>query len=370
MRLPLEIRYKIYKILIVRLYGGRNQDLHELALGNGIRFKVSDGDYDCAFPEIDFDLVVTGIPDQRNINSNGGPHDVNPVNLFEIYGAVRDDTASDLQVPSGWTASIVTSTKLQDISEDSAENASDESSDDDEEMKQCSEDGVGLWRPACGVRVDRAMDPDPDCLDERHDKTAFLDDCTCSYRQREDYDVIRRLSHVSSQITQELGACLWENATGDFEDPEVFFLFIRERPAVLRHIKGLVLNVQCYADPFDTLTSNLIEICDFVSKTLDLRFCTIRLFTSLTSELRFQFGNTHFLANEKVKEWKAAFQSLNIREKFDLRLDRQWGSATYGEIGSDDIGRLQQTLLDLWLPDCLRQREMAEEAVYLRSRAQ
>jgi hypothetical protein len=356
MRLPLEIRRMIYKICIGRIYGGHDQDLLELALGNGIWINVSDGEYDSAFPAIDFGLVVAGIPDRRSLDPNGGPDDLDPVDLFEAYRAAQGHRAGGLRVPA-WPT------------EESAEDPSDESSDEDEEMaecSECSEDGAGRRQPAYEIWVDRAMYLDPDCSGEWCE---ILETCTCTYRRRGDYDAIRHLSQVSRQVTRELGECVWENATVDFEDPEVFFLFVRERAAAVRYIRGLVLNVQCHADPFDTLTCNLVEICDFASQALDLRFCTVRLFTSLTMELGLQPGKPHLLAHAKVEEWKAAFRRLRVRERFDVRVEPQWVSDTYGEMGSREVGRVRQMLLGLWLPDCLRQRDMMEEAVYLRSRA-
>jgi hypothetical protein len=368
MKLPLEIRYKIYKILVAPLFGGRNRDLPEMAVPRGIRFKVSDGDYDCAFPELDFGLSVTAASRQPDCGSGEGPED-----FLEIYKALQYDSASDSQVPSGWTASAGAGDWFQATSEDSAEETSEESSDEGQNMAELFEvnleDEVSVWRPACDVQVDRAIDPDPNCSDEWHDYPELLDNCRCSYRQRQDYDTIRCLSYVSRQFNRELGECLWENAIVDFEDLEIFFLFFKDRTAVLRHIKGLVLNIQYYGDCFDTCTSILIEICKFVSQNLDLQFVTIR-FATQESLL------DNILAVEKVHEWAAAFRSLQIREKFDLCLVisnvefSRRDSADTDESGGDDDKKLQQKLLDLWLPDALRQPEMTKEVAYGLSRAQ
>ncbi|KAF4634815.1 hypothetical protein G7Y89_g3288 [Cudoniella acicularis] len=46
MRLPLEIRLKIYYILLSRLHGGHNEDLPKMARSHGIRFKVADGEFE------------------------------------------------------------------------------------------------------------------------------------------------------------------------------------------------------------------------------------------------------------------------------------------------------------------------------------
>jgi hypothetical protein len=359
MKLPLDVRYKIFKILVAPLSGGRNQDIPFMPLGHGIRFKISDGDYDPAAPELDFDLS-TDAQSQYDCISEDDSDDLSEC------GALQNESTSDSRIPSDWTASMVVNSYFNDTPEDSSEEMSEESSDEDQEMSESSRGGeVSVWHPIYDVRVDRAMEPDLGCKGEFHDIPELLDDCTCFYRQRQTYDSIRSLSHISRQFTRELGECLWQNAIADFEDLECFFPFIRDHTATLRHIKGLILNIQYYEDYFDTRTYTLSEICKFVSENLNLRFIIIRFATqgSLLNGL---------LATERVREWGAIFRSLQIQEKFDLRLVVSNVVCPTGayEIRRIDPEKFQQKLLDLWLPDTLKQAKSTEEEVYRLSRAQ
>ncbi|KAH9205652.1 hypothetical protein DL95DRAFT_451121 [Leptodontidium sp. 2 PMI_412] len=358
MKLPLGIRNEIYKILLARLYGGRHDDLHKDAVGSGIVFRISDGQYHPGYPEVHYDLSITGNPCERNVEQSGEPSDpLRLVDVFATYEAMQNNAGGDIQEPKGWIASRPTSAQLLELSESTGEDvetSEDDSEDDSDDLVQPPTENYQHRQPV-EVTIARAMDPEPECSDEVHDSSWRLDDCNCYYRTPADYDFVRDLSQVSPHFTRELGACLWENATLDFLDPAAFFLFFKTRPAIVPYIGGVVLNIQCHGDLYDILTPVLAGICDFASKYLKLRSFTVRLSTILTVLEGSRSSYAYQFADSRINEWKEIFRNLKIERQFDVRLDRHYPWVDI--LGESEIERLEQKIRDLWLPDSVRQQE-------------
>ncbi|KAK0610861.1 hypothetical protein B0T14DRAFT_314764 [Immersiella caudata] len=71
LRLPLEIRRRIYRFLLARLFPGRHLHLHENAVADGIRFVVEDTEYSPGWFEVDYDLHVPGPAENRTVDDRG-----------------------------------------------------------------------------------------------------------------------------------------------------------------------------------------------------------------------------------------------------------------------------------------------------------
>ena len=371
MKLPLEIRYKIYKILLAPLCNDRQTSgfgigTPEISITHGFRFKVYDGEYDSALPEIDSGHFIA--PGEQQ--SSKGPEE-QPYSNLEIYRALQDGTAADSQVPSGWTASERVSDYFQDTSEDSAEDTSEDSSDEDEdvdmelsEFPEVNLEGVNpLLHPAYEVGLDQNMAVSPHCLATRHEVPEWLSNCSCSEEHKDDLVNIQRLSRISRHFTIEFGECLWENAIIHIENPELFFVFFRDRPALPKHIKGLVLDVQYshedQEDFFDTSASLLIKISEFISQHLDLRSISLHLAT----DWRFVHDIPNMGSKEKFDIWTAIMRSLKTTEEFVVHLNNR------NHMTRDDPKKIEEKILELWLPTSLTQARMTEQDVYRNSRS-
>ncbi|KAF4634814.1 hypothetical protein G7Y89_g3289 [Cudoniella acicularis] len=192
---------------------------------------------------------------------------------------------------------------------------------------------------------------DPKCFFDNYRDNGIecIDDCTCDWRDKQDYENICVLSHISHQFTHELATCLWQNAVLDFEDLELLFDFVRDRPSVLRYVRGVMLTIWGCDDFLDTSTSTLKEVCKCISENFDLNSVTIRLFIPISLV-------DNLMDVEKLKSWTPLFRSLRIREKFEvcLSLCNTEGLITGIILRDGGTGELETKLSNSWLPDTLR----------------
>jgi hypothetical protein len=209
--------------------------------------------------------------------------------------------------------------------------------------------------------------------------------CPCIHAPPAPFLDIISLSQVSRQITRELGECLWESATVKFEDPGTFLTFARERPAALPFIRGIVLELDCSPESrnLNTDTTELEAMLSFVSENMDLRFFDVELRVLLFRDG--SIGPESPLPNlmgSTAVAWTPLFRALRRADAFDVRV------LELGELSStmpphknpnpwingrqallpQPLADLARTVLGLWMPDCLGEKEAGEEASYLRSR--
>ncbi len=308
MKLPLEIRHMIYRMLLAPLAEDRStthfkHEFDGLSMGQGFRFEVYNINYHKRVPETDYEYYTRDVPEGQ----------------LETYQALQDEIFDKFQVPSGWVES------------------------------EGSGDGVPLWRrPRYEVELQDDESIHPDCP-ARHDYQRGPDeDCTCNYLQMRELDFIHGLSHVTPQFTAEFGECVWENAMVVFQDPELFFVFFQDRPGILRRIKGIILELRYkHEDDFNTSGALLIKISEFVSQHFDLKLLSIRLYTDLAY-------SADPLVLEELDEWTTAFRGLSIREKFVVDIP--------GYFANDKVQQgLIELLRELWLPDSLREDERKKQ---------
>ncbi|KAH6662807.1 hypothetical protein B0J14DRAFT_282251 [Halenospora varia] len=408
MNLPIEIRFKIYRILAQNIFGGRNHDLPVMAGKHGIRFKIEDVDW--KFPsEFGGDSVVdvpTLFPARDIIEirddseSDGGVIDLTmsdeeeeseeegvstnragpDIDVVEIWKRISDGTITDSETPSGWLAWNPPHGYDQFVETDSESAAETEKDSDDEVewdylMHKERREAARAWE----LQIDRAMSIDLTCYyaEENGIENHGNQDCGCPHRYREDYENLRKLSHISHHFTHELGKSIWANSVldlGSLDDFTALSTFVHERPMAVKYIKGLIFSIQYYEDGFDTPTAALTDILKCINDNFDLRFITVRFTTEthLLNGLSGPLGNdvsTPFFEREKIKEWTPLFGGLKVREKFDLRVyairidpvnpSRRF---IYPDISCNQpVLEVQGELREVWMPDVLRTPSLDEK---------
>ncbi|KAH8672154.1 hypothetical protein BGZ60DRAFT_406660 [Tricladium varicosporioides] len=399
MDLPIEIRFKIYRILSASMLGGRNHDLPLMAGKHGIRFKLEDAEWDIpskfgegSIPdpmlftardifeindesEIDGGVIdLTMSEEEEESDESASTNLAGPdIDVVEIWKQINDGTITDSETPSGWLASNPRHGYDRFVETDSESAVETEKDSDDEiEWDYLMRKGNRVKARAWWLQIDRAMSVDSTCYYsveygiENHGNQ----DCNCPHRYREDYENVRTLSHISHHFTRELGESIWANSVLDLsslDDLTALSKFVRERPMAVKYIKGIIFSIQYYEDGFDTPTSSLADILNCINNNFDLRFITVR-FTTETHLLDGSSGPlgddtiTPYLERGKIKEWTPLFRSSKVYEKFDLRVcavrvdpvnpARRF---TYPDLSCDRPAlEVQGKLMEMWMPDILR----------------
>ena len=187
-------------------------------------------------------------------------------------------------------------------------------------------------------------------------------------RNSADYNALRRLSHVSRPITQELGQHFWDNATLEIQygmQHEDIESFIDRRPAAVPRIKSLTLEF-AYIPHLDIFMP-VAEICATIAQYFDFR--TAVLIVWLQSDSRSDDLDSH-----ETERLTAAFRRLKVRERFEVHVrlvfEERNTTCVKGNplLCLDAAAELQATLQRLWMPDTLRDTATTDEAVYRRER--
>ncbi|OAX82734.1 hypothetical protein ACJ72_02917 [Emergomyces africanus] len=348
MKLPVEIRYKIYDFLLESIRRSDYEDLPEMKGSNGF-FPLNTGTKrTCA----------------RRMED-----------LFELYKAIREGTADAAQVKRGGYLRLTAQFDVsRDIDEMTAVSTSDEGGDEDEDeddhhyydsdkgaeehdeilmkmndLPPHGEDSFGpSCHPTCGLEVYKGPDTaycvwTPIQL-QAHPCYNHL------YKERTkvDFNFLSPLFYVSREFTRDIGACLWRSAIIKFETPECFFSFIAPRPAILKFLKCIELELQYYDDWFDTSSDTVVAICQFISKYMDLRYVRIDLVTNAECLEK-------ILEEGKLERWKTAFTELKVSHGFDLRVVdlpvHYWHQSRY--VRPWTVSPLEQRLKKLWHPSAL-----------------
>ncbi|KAK0724355.1 hypothetical protein B0H67DRAFT_103008 [Lasiosphaeris hirsuta] len=371
---------------------------------------------------VSFPVAITGAPDQRNIDPRRGATGGQPIDLFEMYKSIRagEFEEDDPNLPPVWQQ-LRNSDANESSSEEEAEfsGAEDLGSDWDSDEAEVV---VNLRRskgpttttqtdqlptnnspqPRCTVMIQNRVEDNPDCpAHHYYEKGANHAEegarcrcdsvppefrrgkCVCVYRLSSAYEHVRCLGEVSRQIAAELGECLWANATVEFDGPETVFAFAAERPAALRLIKSVVLGVDCAGWALDTTTADLDAVLKLVSARMHVLSFGVRLYTDLdgmftrqvvvaevdhdaqwADRVVFVLDNTA-PPSMRMVEWAPLFRALRtrafaVRAKGSIKRPAHnlpWKSLPRET--ADLIGRVEHHVLDMWKPDCVRERVMA-----------
>jgi hypothetical protein len=355
--LPLEIRYKIYRLLLEPMFLGGHGDLHPNAVRSGARFVVKNMDFEREDgTEVQWDIEVPCRPRDKAAAMENVDH------LTDDLGHLTDD--------------------LTDASDEESV-----SSGGEEEMQVGAADEevhhglYGSLVPNNGqsfveVSIARLIDPRYVCMQQNSDlatarfvpyldskhSTPDFENCGCHYRTNPDYESVRILSQISKQFTGEAATVLWLDATVEFEEPDAFFLFFKERPAVIPLVNHVVLHLHCYGGWADDSTPLIKSICEFISARMDLRLLTVRLHTELSDQNQIVVHNYRTsLEYEPTKqkltvEWPEIMRQVKVRG-FDFLL----AHACLIQNNVAGLGRMSQQLSSLWMPDCLRGSKEYEE---------
>ncbi|KAK2812900.1 hypothetical protein FQN50_000921 [Emmonsiellopsis sp. PD_5] len=367
MKLPLEIRHRIYYYLLVPLSESFYKDVPEMKGKKGIRFAVSDETYDCFCQKPDFSHSTTR-PNRRNMGLE---------NPFELYRAVVEGTATEEQANFAQSVGLFDNTEREllrlagdeaqwmsggtscdsavatDDDESSIEsNLSEHQIDRMKSLPDHTQEVDGACRCIYTLQVHREPIPGDDVSANTVDsmESAREFDCECCGYQ--DYTPIRPLFYVSHKFTEEIGEYLWKNAIIRFETPECFFSFIAPRPAILPHIKLIELRLQYHDDWFDTPTETVVAILQFISAHMTLPYLSVTLTTDLECFKKVVSG-------EALPEWNTAFKSLVVSQRLDVFVKlwpREWITTNNLKLKSRG-GEFDEKLRALWAPEVLEKAE-------------
>ncbi|KAF4635256.1 hypothetical protein G7Y89_g2858 [Cudoniella acicularis] len=273
-----------------------------------------------------------GDSNERNEGQVGGRE-----GLLEVYKAMQNGTIADDQIPSGWnqwSGYDRWTDRFTDTDEESATSTIEADSEPDVNIPSVYEVSPDSFYG--NVEIDRLMEskwgacPEGDLDDE---ETA----------EKKEYD-----------------CCLiWANAVLDIEHLQMLPPFVKERPAVLKSIKGIILHIQYFDDGFDTPASVLKEACECISQNFDLQFISIRFDTIMSLDDK-------LLDSEKIQGFAKVFRDLYVRKKFEVQ------AKVFAQVPMVGIGGLRQAfriaretmvedpelvrkLVELWLPAALRE---------------
>jgi hypothetical protein len=339
LKLPLEIRRMIYRCLVNGLIIAGPPDA-------GLRFRVTE----CEDPSDDYDpascherpvppLFIQEAPDQRtrqpNINRrlNKG--------ILDALGVYR--SIADPSYPQ--TAGTPTAAQQPELHSEIWSMDADAESDeveftdleDSDASSWCSDEAEVVlhqrWRHhaqtndtnpfASNSNANRAEDYDTGSSRATASSSAVLTTLRVTTtidaspestrrshqsKERKVRAAVRNLSLTSAQIACELGEVLWAKATVHFESPTCFLAFAQNRPAAMRLIHGIVVELD--VDDGDWLLQgtahHLIAMAYLVSKLCRLRFwCT--LFQTRTS---FGYLGRNFTREERQVQFHAAMKGL------------------------------------------------------------
>lgn len=407
MRLPLEIRYMIYRILLARLFPGRHLHLPRSAITGGVRFVVNDSPYSPSRPEGDcfYDLRVLGRPGDRTLVEDDSISTNDDLSLRSSGFLFLSDRSEE--EGSSCCSGSVSSSEEADVKYDEY--------DTDGEIRPrpiSNMDSIALLHQnaaaAVSVTIPRVMDPDPECNPRWHEPdydfylfedpagpypheenlVGDMDDCKCYYRSPDDYRAISELSRVSPRFTAELGSVLWADATIEILEPAVFGALVCTRPAALDFVTGVVLHLAFYGDFCDTQVEVVRGVCNFFNGASaaaagnDPRERKLRSFTVVLSmdkpltssggtttstsatmggagdDAAYSFGAT---AETRMAELGAVFRTLEMGDgaSFHVRFGRGLPPTfpTWNDRGTRDLravmGRITGDIKEAWMPTCI-----------------
>jgi hypothetical protein len=112
--------------------------------------------------------------------------------------------------------------------------------------------------PALRVVIDPRAKLDAECVVHNTPATGNSKGrravCSCWTRHLAVYEDVRRLAGSDPVVAAELGAAIWRDAVLEVEEFAALLRFVKERPAAMRLVRGLVLTLDCAGTDMDTKT--------------------------------------------------------------------------------------------------------------------
>src|SRR3569833_69156 len=350
MKLPPEIRRQIYGHLLRNgVHWQHTGDVFDCGdTEDRFQCRLSDSDYSAATrdrAEARFAVHVEDEPSNRNLDATQ-PLRSRPrrVNIMELYEAIQNappDSRPQVE-PPGYANSEARSQFLETIDLDRLDEESPSTSDSESDTDDEEPNAPAYIRRTYAIELALPARLLPGCKSTGgHDTVPAWDEqgllywkgrakrkgCSCLGLMRDEYDWIRLLGQVSRHFTYELGSFLWTSATLHVDEPEVFLDFFVDRPALVPLVRRIVLHTRCYGDAFDTLTTTLREICEFVSANMEISSFVVCLDTVLGVEERGP-GDMFATTREEAKAlicgpWADIFRDLRVDVSFKLLLQRE-----------------------------------------------
>ncbi|CAG8974483.1 hypothetical protein HYALB_00011633 [Hymenoscyphus albidus] len=178
--------------------------------------------------------------------------------------------------------------------------------------------------------------------------SSHLFPCDCTLQEFADYAFIRRLSHVSHQVSREVGTVIWQNAVLEVDELYALPAFARHHPAALPHIRGLVLPLRYMKWHTDTQTEDLSAACEFIRRYLTLTFLSVN-FQSMPHLL------SGVLKGRRKRKWTQMLRKWKLSFEFHIIVALSGRGNMKPPRGS--VERLRA----LWLPKCLANGTELEE---------
>lgn len=285
LKLPLEIRYMIYRYLVDGLaMPGSDSATDATRTDAGLRFRVRepfDG-YDPAHcherpvPP----LFIQEAPEQRNRQPDINGMTMANTDIMDVFGVYRSIAdPSYPQAPGTPTAAEYPKlySEIQSMGDEvESDEAEFSDGEDSDSSSWCSDQAEVIihkrWRQdaqtnSSGIFTrDWVMNKDGECDIKPSHANAGNSVLPTPFRvittieaspkstrpshqrnQKRIRAAIRNLSLTSAQIALELGEVLWAKATVHFESPKCFLAFARDRPAALPLIHGIVVDLDIHS---------------------------------------------------------------------------------------------------------------------------
>ncbi|CAG8960907.1 hypothetical protein HYFRA_00002444 [Hymenoscyphus fraxineus] len=322
LELPLEIRNRIYTFLLLPIQRPDDQVFEPSMVPQGIRFYLSVSELDLG-------------NDREEVNQK---RFIIPKSIYsDKESDTRHDVVSEIDTDSGvrndfdWDESDFGDSGI------SEENESEVDSDTDNWSESFGYKLEIRCRRVC-IGGERTM------ACPRHPfavkGSSHLFPCDCTLQEFADYAFIRGLSHVSHQISREVGTVIWQNAVLEVDELYALPAFVRHHPAALPLIRGLVLPLRYMKWHTDTPTEDLSAACEFIRRYLTLSFLSVN-FQSMPDLL------SEVLKGRRKRKWTPMLRKLKLSYEFHIIVALSGRGNMKPPKGS--VRRLRA----LWLPECL-----------------
>ncbi|KAG9230016.1 hypothetical protein BJ875DRAFT_473380 [Amylocarpus encephaloides] len=321
MRLPLELRIRVYDLLISSLISSLDEHEHvpnfQEIMSRGIKFQLCDGE--------DQRRRWGDFMDYHRYQISDGNLENGALDYLDIYKGLQDGTITP-QTASGWHLTLGVAKQLakseseeceldrlcDDVSfEEETESSSSGDSEDSSYSKSNNscrnyvQDHVKS-RSLSYVQINAYMELHSDCCEDRL-APAPVEESQCCHRSAEDYEVVRRLAYISRQFTTELGACVWRNSILDVQELGDLGVFLKTRPSAAKYVRGLIVHFE-YNRGLDMQETQLEGELNFVDQQMNLLFISLRYRTStdLTDH------------NDTLRRLRSILSFKSTRKVFDL----------------------------------------------------
>ncbi|CAG8981886.1 hypothetical protein HYALB_00013921 [Hymenoscyphus albidus] len=362
--LPQEVRDTIYGFILEPLLDDKSSVDGVTGIEGGIFFYVESGeDWDQKREDDESFTIVRRYP----ADAHPGDPQNDPDHYLNVYQRFMDGTTEpdDYLSASGFFTSfpehVSVISGLSEYSESPTLTDSEDDSDSDD-----SEDGLAYegnpqsgiadheWVPVfgCKLRIIRKTAREiqkskDDCARHPYARQNFP--CKCVVAELNAYEAIRCISHVSRQVSLEVGNVMWRNSTLLVDELNALPAFARHHPMALRQIKKLAFTLTYEKDLTDTLTSELSLTFAIIRRYMALQYISIAFHTT-NDCLR------EVLEGKKIQTWRDLFKNMkmndNMASKKGLEIRRIDGIDPYDKKLPDQYDKL---LAGLWVPDCVRE---------------